>query len=311
MKDKSMNAQVSVRKRKISGVLLLDKPHGLSSNAALQRVRRLYSAEKAGHTGVLDPLATGLLPICFGEATKFAQYLLNADKTYTATLKLGEATTTGDAEGEVMSTGHIDVEAAHVDAAIAAFSGAITQIPPMYSALKHQGKPLYAYARANVIIPREARQVFIHEIEVLHLAAPELILMIRCSKGTYIRILAEDLAKHMGTVAHLTALRRTATAGFDIKQSHQLVQLEESMPAQLDELLLPCDVLLQHLPQITLTDADISRLQHGLTVHFDKNCATIQPLRLYRHSGQFIGLVQFQPVTGCLKALRLMSTASQ
>lgn len=305
-----MNVKAVNNKRKINGVLLLDKAHGVSSNTALQQVRRLYAAEKAGHTGALDPLATGVLPVCFGEATKFAQYLLDADKTYTATLKLGEATTTGDAEGEVIETANVQVTPTQVNEAIAAFSGEIAQIPPMYSALKYRGKPLYEYARADVTIERAARNVTIYAMTVQHLASPELIMDIRCSKGTYIRTLAEDVAKHMGTVAHLTALRRTATAGFGIEQTHTLAQLAALSADERDELLLPCDVLIQHLPKICLADDDILRLQHGLTVRFGENCGTMQLLRVYQQNGRFIGLAQFVPAAGCLKALRLMSTAT-
>lgn len=304
-----MDVKAASKKRKINGVLLLDKAKGVSSNTALQQVRRLYAAEKAGHTGALDPLATGLLPVCFGEATKFAQYLLDADKVYTATLKLGEATATGDAEGAVIATAQIDIQRHHVEAAISAFSGVLEQTPPMYSALKHQGRPLYEYARANMTIARQARQVTIYAMDVLNFGYPELTMNVHCSKGTYIRTLAEDLAKHMGTLAHLTALRRTATAGFSIDHTHTLVQLEQLTSSQRDELLLPCDVLIQHLPQVVLPDEDILRLQHGLTVRFNGNCGTMQPLRIYRNNRYFIGLAEFQPGAGCLKAVRLMSTA--
>ncbi len=201
-------------KRPVNGVLLLDKPEGLSSNTALQKARRLFRAEKAGHTGVLDPLATGLLPVCFGEATKFAQYLIDADKAYTATLKLGEASSTGDAEGEIVATARADISLSEFQTACQALTGDIRQVPPMFSALKHEGKPLYEYARKGIVIERKARDITIYSIDITEFDAPKAVIDVRCSKGTYIRTLSEDIAKHIGTFAHLTALRRTETAGF-------------------------------------------------------------------------------------------------
>ncbi len=201
-------------KRPVNGVLLLDKPEGLSSNTALQKARRLFRAEKAGHTGVLDPLATGLLPVCFGEATKFAQYLIDADKAYTATLKLGEASSTGDAEGEIIATARADISLSEFQTACQALTGDIRQVPPMFSALKHEGKPLYEYARKGIVIERKARDITIYSIDITEFDAPKAVIDVRCSKGTYIRTLSEDIAKHIGTFAHLTALRRTETAGF-------------------------------------------------------------------------------------------------
>jgi tRNA pseudouridine55 synthase len=305
-----MNNQISRRKRALNGVLLLDKDSGMSSNSALQRARFLYGAAKAGHTGVLDPLATGLLPVCFGEATKFAQYLLDADKAYIATLHLGVATSTGDAEGEIVATADTSITMAQVEAAIAAFSGEITQTPPMYSAIKHQGKPLYEYARAGITIERKSRQVTIYQIDILEFAFPKLVINVRCSKGTYIRTLAEDMAKHMGTLAYLTALRRTATAGFMIGETHTLAAISSEDETARDNWLLPCDVLVQHFPAVTLTDKDILQLQHGVAVHCEQNYGTISPLRIYAANGRFIGLVQYQAASRRLKVLRLMNTAS-
>lgn len=299
-------------KRRLNGVLLLDKALNVTSNTALQQVRRLYNAEKAGHTGVLDPLATGLLPVCFGEATKFAQYLLDADKAYLANLKLGERTSTADAEGEVIAT----ADFAHIDQAMwlenqAKLTTTINQVPPMYSALKHQGKALYEYARAGVEIERKARTITIYQMDLLRFDLPEVDVAVRCSKGTYIRVLAEDLAKGVGTEAHLIGLRRTDTAGFNISQSHSLAALSELPEDELDALLLPCDVLVQHLPKITLDNTQITTLQYGQRVQFQASYEIISPLRVYSEDNTFIGLANFEAQgenLGTLKALRLMAT---
>ena len=296
-------------KRRLNGVLLLDKPQGLSSNTALQQARRLFAAEKAGHTGVLDPLATGLLPVCFGEATKFAQYLLDADKAYSATLKLGEATSTGDAEGEVVATARADMDLAEFQAACAALTGSIRQVPPMFSALKHEGKPLYEYARKGIVIERKARDITIYQIDITAFAPPAAQINLRCSKGTYIRTLSEDIAKHMGTLAHLTGLRRTATAGFDIAQSHTLEDLAALNETGRDALLLPCDVLVQHLPRLVLTAEQVKLLKFGQKPASTVLAADI-PWRAYSEQGEFVGLVAYLPREGCLKAVRLMNTAA-
>lgn len=296
-------------KRPVHGVLLLDKPAGLSSNAALQKARRLYRAEKAGHTGVLDPLATGLLPVCFGEAAKLAQYLLDADKAYTATLKLGEASSTGDAEGEIVATGRADITEAEFQTACTALTGRIRQVPPMFSALKHEGKPLYEYARKGIVIERKARDITIYAIETERFAAPEAVIHVRCSKGTYIRTLSEDIAKHIGTFAHLTALRRTETAGFTIAQSHTLEDLAALDEAQRDALLLPCDVLVRHLPKLVLNDTAVEMLRCGQRPQFSEDFHADSPIRVYSRADRFIGLVNHQKDIGRLKALRLMNTA--
>ena len=296
-------------KRRLNGVLLLDKPQGLSSNTALQQARRLFAAEKAGHTGVLDPLATGLLPVCFGEATKFAQYLLDADKAYAAMLKLGEATSTGDAEGEVVATARADMDLAEFQAACAALTGPIRQVPPMFSALKHEGKPLYEYARKGIVIERKARDITIYQIDITAFAPPAAQINVRCSKGTYIRTLSEDIAKHMGTLAHLTGLRRTATAGFDITQSHTLEDLAALSEAGRDALLLPCDVLVQHLPRLVLTPEQVKSLKFGQKPA-SAALAADTPWRAYGEQGEFVGLVAYLPQEGCLKAVRLMNTAA-
>lgn len=296
-------------KRPVNGVLLLDKPQGLSSNTALQKARRLYRAEKAGHTGVLDPLATGLLPVCFGEATKFAQYLLDADKAYTATLKLGEASSTGDAEGEIIDRARADISPAEFQTACAALTGSIRQVPPMFSALKHEGKPLYEYARKGIVIERKARDITIYAIDIQAFDAPQAVIDVRCSKGTYIRTLSEDIAKHIGTFAHLTALRRTETAGFTIAQTHSLEALEALSEAERDALLLPCDVLVQHLPKITLDNEAIKMLKFGQQPSCRAELPNDTPIRVYSESGEFIGLVDYLANQGRLKVARLMNTA--
>lgn len=254
----------------VDGVLVLDKPIGLSSNAAMMRARALLDARKAGHGGTLDPLATGVLPILFGEATKFAADLLDADKTYEATLTLGISTTTGDAEGEVVrqvpiADGALATKAVHT--ACAAFVGQITQVPPMHSALKHNGQPLYAYARAGIEIERAARSVHIHAIEVLtvRLSPPTACATIRvhCSKGTYIRTLAEDIGVRLGCGAHLAALRRVAAGPLSIAQAVTLDVLEARSLAQRAEQLLAPDVLLQSLACVDLSIDDAQRFGHG------------------------------------------------
>lgn len=301
-------------KRKLNGVLLLDKPLNISSNGALQQARRLYQAEKAGHTGVLDPLASGLLPICFGEAAKFAQYLLDADKAYLATLKFGAATSTGDTEGEIVATGRSCIEAAEFQAACTALTGAQRQVPPMFSALKHEGRPLYEYARKGIVIERKPRDIVIRSIRINYFAQTEATIEVVCSKGTYIRTLAEDLAKQLGTFAHLTMLRRTATAGFDIAQAHTLDQLAQLDDTNRDALLLPCEALVQHLPALTVADETVRRLCFGQTApippaDISGSLKTDGPLRIHSPQQKFIGLAQYQADSGCLKAVRLMNTA--
>lgn len=294
------------QKRPLDGVLLLDKATGLSSNSALQQARRLYRAEKAGHTGVLDPLATGLLPVCFGQATKFAQYLLDADKAYIATLRLGQATDTGDAEGSITATSHTEISQADFQVACQQHLGSQQQLPPMYSALKHQGKPLYQYARQGIDIQRQPRSIHIHDIQILRFQFPEAQISVQCSKGTYIRTLAEDIAKSAHTLAHLTALRRTATAGFQIEHSHSIESLTALTEEQRDALLLPCDALVQHLPQHTASEPTIRTLRFGQTPAAPPELPENTPLRIYADNREFIGLVTSQQ--GYLKALRLMST---
>lgn len=249
--------------RAFDGVLLFDKPLQLSSNTALQKVRRAFQAEKAGHTGTLDPLATGLLPICFGEATKFSNGLLDADKTYLAHARLGITTSTGDAEGEVLQTLPVAVEQAQIQAVLAQFLGNIQQLPPMYSALKHQGKPLYEYIRDGITIERASRSVVIHDLRLEKFAGDELVFSVRCSKGTYVRTLAEDIGHALGCGAHLAGLRRTAIADFDVQQACTLEQLQEMDVAQREARVLPVDALLQNFPALELNATQVHRLAQG------------------------------------------------
>lgn len=247
----------------VHGVLLLDKPAGLSSNDALIKAKRLLNAEKAGHTGTLDPFATGLLPLCFGEATKFAQDLLDADKTYETTVHLGITTSTGDTEGEVIATGRVDVIPEQIDAVLAAFRGPISQVPPMHSALKRDGRPLYEYARAGITLEREARQVNIHALTLLSWEAPFLRLSVTCSKGTYIRVLGEDIGAALGCGAHLHALRRTGVGSLSIAQATTLEKLADLLETERAAGLAPVDALLSNFPVLALDDEMARRFLHG------------------------------------------------
>lgn len=259
-----MEQRVRVPKRAVHGVLLLDKPLGLSSNDALQKAKRLYRAEKAGHTGTLDPLATGLLPLCFGAATKFSQVSLDADKRYTATLKLGVKTRTGDAEGEVVAQRPVDVSTADVLAACRRFTGQVAQLPPMHSALKRDGKAYYEYARAGIEIEREARHVTIHEIHLMGGLHDEWMIDVRCSKGTYIRTLAEDIGEALGCGAHLIALRRTGSGPLTLQGALTLEQLNDMTEAERDAALLAADTLLADWPAVRLNDEDAGRFLSGV-----------------------------------------------
>ncbi len=253
-----------IQRRAVHGVLLLDKPLGLSSNDALQRAKRLYRAEKAGHTGTLDPLATGLLPLCFGAATKFSQISLDADKRYLATLKLGVTTTTADAEGDVIETRDVSVTRAQVQAACERFTGPIEQVPPMHSALKRDGKALYEYARAGIDVEREARAVTIHAIEIMGGEHDTWTLDVRCSKGTYIRSLARDIARALGTVGHVVMLRRAKAGPFTLADAVSLDKLAEHAKARtLEHILLPLRAGLDDIPALHLTPDQAGALRQG------------------------------------------------
>ncbi len=259
----------------VDGVLLLDKPVGFSSNDALIKAKRVLNAKKAGHTGTLDPFATGLLPLCFGEATKFSQDLLEADKTYDTTVHLGQTTDTGDTEGAVIDTRDVHVTLEQIHAVLAQFRGPIKQVPPMYSALKRDGKPLYEYAREGITLEREARDVIIHKLELISYEAPFLKLSVTCSKGTYIRVLGQDIGEALGCGAHLNALRRTQVGALTTEHMITLEQLV-AQEAPLT-LLAPVDALLSSFPRVDLTEALAKRFLQGQRLPLGKEPAVAVP----------------------------------
>lgn len=282
--------------RPLNGILVLDKPTGMSSNAALQTARRLFDAQKAGHTGALDPLASGVLPICFGEATKFSQYLLDADKAYHSVFRLGVRTASGDAEGEELSREDAShLSDASITAALENFRGDISQVPSMFSALKHQGQPLYKLARQGIEIERKSRQVTIHDLQVGEIVLgeyPTVAVNVRCSKGTYIRSIAEDLGESLGVGGHVELLRRTEAGPFNLSQSVTLGalrdQLEQEGLESLDRLLLPVETPVMHFPQVTISD-DVGRFfMQGQPVM--KSGLSDGLLRVYIESLGFVGL---------------------
>ena len=277
---------------RVDGVLLLDKPRGMTSNTALQKARRLFSAAKAGHTGTLDPMATGLLPLCFGEATKFSADLLDADKTYEAELCFGVTTATGDAEGEVLERRVPQFSRTDLDRALENFRGRIVQIPPMYSALKRDGQPLYKLARQGITVEREVREIDIDELVLLDLSEDggTCRLRVRCSKGTYIRTLAEDIGRALGCGAHLTALRRTAVGDLAEARTVTLDALEALPEAERNAWLLPVDTLLQGEPKLVLDEEPRSRFSHGNPVSV--NSTFRGRCRVYSSDGALLGVGQ-------------------
>lgn len=293
--------QRRVPRERIDGVLLLDKPSGMSSNAALQQAKRRLNAAKAGHTGTLDPLATGLLPLTFGEATKFSQMLLDADKVYEAVVRLGVETDSGDAEGQVIATADVAYEPSALDAALDALRGEIEQIPPMYSALKRDGKPLYEYARAGIEVERAPRRVTIHALDCLSAKGEEVTLRVHCSKGTYIRTLAIDLGRALGCGGHLTALRRTAIGAFDLEQAVTPEMLNEA--AEPKALLAPADALVAAFEQVDLDEASGAAMLQGREVVAPGREGLV---RLYCQ-GRFIGLGERRS-NGRVAAKRLIAT---
>lgn len=295
----------------LDGVLLLDKPVGLSSNDALIKAKRLLNAKKAGHTGTLDPFATGLLPLCFGEATKFSQDLLEADKTYEAVIHFGVTTTTGDTEGEVLQTRDVDLTPSSIELVLASFRGQIDQVPPMYSALKRDGKPLYEYARAGITLEREARCVTIHQLELLAYQAPYLTVQVQCSKGTYIRVLGEDIGAALGCGAHLQALRRVQVGHLSINQAHTLDAITAVPESERLQLLAPVDELLSSFPMISLSHELSQRFLQGQRLSLGKEGVAIPAaegrVRVY-HEQLLLGTAQLREF-GVLAPERLIATA--
>jgi len=289
----------------IDGALLLDKPVGLSSNTALQEAKRLMGAKKAGHGGTLDPLASGLLVVLFGEATKFAGPMLDADKEYLATVKLGERTDTGDAEGKVVETRPVSVGDEQLAAALARFRGEIEQLPPMHSALKHEGVPLYKMARKGQTVERKPRRVQIHELELLARKGALVELRVRSSKGTYIRTLAEDIGAALGTGAHLAALRRTASGRFDVRDAVTLDELRDAPERR--SRLRPLASLLEGLPRAELDAAAEARLRNGQPLKISEVREGLHAL--YRLDGAVIGLGS--AADGLMKPLRLTQAAEK
>jgi tRNA pseudouridine55 synthase len=288
----------------VDGVLLLDKPLGMSSNTALQAARRLFNAAKAGHTGTLDPLATGLLPLCFGEATKFAGELLHADKAYRATLCLGISTDTADAEGSVLSECEVKVSEAELLAVLDKFRGDIEQLPPMYSALKRDGKPLYEYARQGIELERTLRQITIFRLELLTFDGRDAVIDVECSKGTYIRTLAADIGDALGCGAHLVGLRRTRVAGLTLDQTVTLDAIESLPDADRHSLLAPLDTLVAGLPEVQLNAGDSARMRHGQAILWTGRVG--ERLRMFSSEQHFIGIGTVT-AEGFLQAQRLVA----
>ena len=303
----------------INGVLLLDKPVGWSSNDALIKAKRLLNAIKAGHTGTLDPFATGLLPLCFGEATKFSADLLDADKTYQTVVHLGQRTNTGDTEGEVIEHKDVNVSVEQIQQVLTQFRGDIMQVPPMYSALKRDGKALYEYAREGITLEREARPVTIHLLEFVSYEAPFLTLNVRCSKGTYIRVLGEDIGTALGCGAHLNALRRTQVGHLVLENTVTLDQLIAMEEAQRLELLAPVDALLSSFPEVLLNADLAKRFLQGQRISLDKEAVAypqqLGRVRVYKVTPDsdmkyLLGSAQLQEY-GVLAPERLISTVDQ
>ncbi len=307
----------------LNGVLLLDKPVGFSSNDALIKAKRLLNAPKAGHTGTLDPFATGVLPLCFGEATKFSQDLLESDKTYEAVIHFGITTATGDTEGEVLTTSEVNVTPEQIAVVLAKFRGDIKQIPPMYSALKRDGKPLYEYARAGITLEREARDVTIHKLEFLDYQAPFLRVRVACSKGTYIRVLGEDIGAALGCGAHLQELRRIQVGHLTLAGCVTLDMLSDTPEEERRQLLAPVDSLLSSFPEVVLPDALAKRFLQGQRLTLEKEGINspepVGRVRVYRLSEtvdgtnvnpvrQLLGTAQLHDY-GVLAPERLIATA--
>ena len=276
--------------RELNGILLIDKPHGMTSNQVLQRAKRILQACKAGHTGSLDPIATGLLPLCFGEATKVSQFMLDADKQYWVRIKLGESTTTYDIEGEVVSTGAVNVDRRQIEKALKSFTGTISQLPPMYSAVKQGGQALYKLAREGKEVERNPREVTVYRIDILDFDGEYLELEILCSKGTYVRTIAHDLGQVLGCGAHVVELRRLGVGDFRIDEAVDLEDIEElQSPDEIERLLLPVDEALLGLPDVTLTSLATHYLLQGqpVTARHGQEPGLV---RLYSDENAFLGM---------------------
>lgn len=303
--------------RAINGIVLVDKSQGASSNNILQKVRAIYGAQKAGHTGALDPLATGMLPVCLGEATKFSQYLLDSDKTYFVTAKLGQRTDTSDADGEIIETHEVNVSKAQILDYKAQLTGDIKQVPTMFSALKHQGKPLYWYARQGITVEREARPIKIYSFNLLRFEGDEADFEVHCSKGTYIRTLIDDLGQLLECGAHVKVLRRTKVANYPIENMLTLEQIQalkdDNMDdngvvdySQLDSQLLPMETALDALPEVSLSEQEVKTLRYGQTVATTED--DLSEAKAYMaETGEFIGVVSIE--NGEVKSKRLVVTA--
>lgn len=288
--------------------MLLDKPTGITSNHALQRARRLFARAKAGHTGTLDPLASGLLPICFGEATKFSQSLLDSEKTYEALVHLGWRSSTGDAEGELSAVATPDVSDSRLRATLEKFTGVISQVPPMFSALKSAGQPLYKLARQGLTVERAPRKVIIHALDVMGRDGDRVALRVTCSKGTYIRVLSEGIGDDLGCGAYLEQLRRTAVADFQLNESTTLEALEALSLVQRINLLEPVDALVASLPELRLHKLDAGKIKMGQPAHLETASAEVRAVRLYGPDGDFIGLGEVRE-DGMVHPKRLLSHA--
>lgn len=288
-----MVQQVKRKRRSVSGIIIFDKPYGFSSNGALQKVRWLLNSDKGGHTGSLDPLATGVLPLCFGEATKFSRYLLDADKVYEAVMQLGVTTNTGDAEGEVLETKEVNVTASDIEAVLPQFRGEIQQVPPMYSALKKDGQPLYKLARAGITVDRPARTVTITKLELLSHDGDQARILVACTKGTYIRTLVEDIGAVLGCGAHVAQLRRTEAGPFDLTHAVTLEELEqaheEGGAEALDAFMIPMDSGLLHWPSVEMTENGSFFWLNGQPVRA-QNSPLEGMVRVYNHNDEFIGV---------------------
>ena len=297
------------RLRRINGVLLLHKPVGISSQHAVIKAKRIFAAQKAGHTGTLDPMASGLLPVCFGEATKFSHVLIDADKQYLATIRLGIITTTGDMEGEIQKTAPVRVKSADVMAVLNDWIGEKLQVPPMYSALKHAGRPLYRYAREGIEIERAPRPIRIHRIDLVDFAADVLTISLHCSKGTYVRVLAEDIGRALGCGGALGSLVRTAVGAFRLDDAITLEALSAQPEGRLEGVLKPVDSLVIGLPRVDLDAMQARKIRAGIALS-DVTAATDGLVRVYGPAECYLGVAEVNP-GGALVPRRLMSYTAE